>query len=63
MSLSCVSGGKICNGCMACQVEPEPIGRCWCGASIHADERYYEIDGVMIEEDCLREWAEQYRVN
>jgi hypothetical protein len=47
---------------MACQVEPEPIGRCWCGASIHADERHYEIDGVMIEEDCLREWAEQYLV-
>ena len=47
---------------MRCQVEPETVGKCWCGAFIHADEQYYEIDGELIEEDCLRDWAEQYRV-
>lgn len=62
MSLTCVKGGKECCGCMACQVEPEVIGKCWCGSFIHADESYYEIEGVLIEEDCLTEWAAQYRV-
>ena len=62
MSLLCVKGGRECDGCMRCQVEPETVGKCWCGSFIHADEQYYEIDGELIEEDCLRDWAEKYRV-
>lgn len=63
MSLTCVRGGMECNGCLCCQVEPEPIGKCWCGDQIHADESYYEIEGVLLHEDCLRDWAKQYRRN
>lgn len=61
MSLACVHGGMECNGCLCCQEEPETIGKCWCGDHIHADEDYYEIDGVLLHEDCLRDWAKQYR--
>lgn len=63
MSFSCVHGGHECNGCMCCQPEPEPIGKCWCGEPIHADETRYEIGGEIIHEDCLKDWAEQYKID
>lgn len=41
----------------------EVIGKCeHCGDNIYADEDYYDIEGEIIHEDCLREWAEKYRV-
>lgn len=41
----------------------EVIGKCeHCGDDIYADEDYYDIEGEIIHEDCLREWAEKYRV-
>lgn len=65
MSLTCVKGGRECDGCMGCQVEPEAIGKCdQCHDDIHEDDDRYEMpDGAIIHEDCLREWAEKYRVN
>lgn len=59
----CVKGGRECDGCMRCQVEPETVVKCaQCGEDIYADEDRYEIDGEIIHEDCLRDWAEKYRV-
>jgi hypothetical protein len=40
---------------------PEVIGKCYCGEDILSNEDYYDIDGELIHEDCLREWAEQFR--
>lgn len=43
--------------------EPSVIGKCeHCGDYIYADEDYYDIEGEIIHEDCLREWAEKYLV-
>lgn len=63
MSLVCVTGGRECCGCMRCQEEPEPIGKCeYCGEDILSGDEHYAIDGEMLHWDCLREWAEKYRV-
>jgi hypothetical protein len=61
MSLACERFCKVCDGCLECQEEAEPIGKCWCGDHIHADESYYEIEGVLLHEDCLKDWAKQFR--
>ena len=63
MSIACVKGGSLCDGCGACQGEAEVIGKCeHCGDDIYASEDYYEIEGEIIHEDCLREWAEKFLV-
>jgi len=63
MSIACVKGGGLCDGCGGCHREPEVIAHCaQCGDDIYAVEDYYEIDGEIIHEDCLREWAEKYLV-
>lgn len=58
----CRSGAHECDGCMACHSEPRAIAKCSvCGEDIVAGEDFYDIDGETIHDDCLREWAEQYR--
>ena len=43
--------------------EAEVIGKCeHCGDDIYEGEDYYDIEGEIIHEDCLREWAEKYLV-
>lgn len=62
MAMVCVSGARECSGCMACQSGPSPIGKCVvCGGDIVALDDYYEIDGDLIHDDCLREWAKQFK--
>ncbi len=61
MAMSCVHGGKACDGCMSCQVSEE-LGVCAeCGEAIAYGEDYYDIEGELLHEDCLREWAEKFR--
>ena len=45
------------------QEDPKIIGRCAvCGDEIYEGETIYRIDGDLIHEECLREWAEnEYR--
>lgn len=65
MAMTCTNGTRECDGCMECHPEPVVIGECAaCGDDIHADEdRYYLPDGEMIHEDCLHDWAKQFRVS
>ena len=63
MSASCVRGKIECDGCMSCEVEPCVIGECAaCHEDIRADEDYYDIEGEIVHEECLSDWAEKYRV-
>lgn len=61
MAMICKSGARECDGCMACHTDPEPIGRCAvCKEPIYADEDRYDMDGDLLHEDCLAEWARKY---
>jgi hypothetical protein len=45
---------------MSCQVSEE-IGICKeCGEPIEQGYTYYDIEGELIHEDCLMDWAEKY---
>ena len=32
-----------------------------CGEDVYDYEDYYDIDGELLHDDCLRGWAEQYK--
>lgn len=32
-----------------------------CGQPIYDGDDYYDIEDTLLHEDCLRDWAEQYR--
>lgn len=41
---------------------PKSIGVCeQCSDLIFDFEDYYEINGNMVHEDCLTDWAEQFK--
>ena len=41
--------------------EPKVFGYCeHCGGEIYEGETCYRIDGQLIHEDCLRDFAENY---
>ena len=62
MAMICIHGGE-CTGCMSCQKEPEPIGRCvQCGADIYPSDDHYNIEGELVCDDCLTDWARKYKV-
>lgn len=64
MAMVCVKGCRECDGCGACEREPEGIGVCeYCGETIYAYETHYDIYGELVHEDCLREWAEEHKKN
>ena len=63
MAMICKSGARECDGCMSCQPEPEIIGECAaCGDLIYACDDVYDIEGDLVHEECLFDWAEKYRV-
>lgn len=38
------------------------IGRCaHCGEPVHDWDDHYDFDGVLVHDDCLYGWAENYR--
>ena len=64
MSMACVRGGRECDGCGACQSEPQSLDVCAaCGEPVFAWEDRYDIEGEIIHSDCLSEWAEKYKVD
>ena len=64
MSYMCKKfAGRECTGCGACH-ETRAVGICeHCGEEIHEGEEYYDIEDVMLHEDCLYDWAKQYKVS
>lgn len=58
MAQACVRGGRECTGCSNC-ISSKYIGICdECSDPILEGEDYYEIDGLLLHEDCLREYAQ-----
>ena len=42
--------------------ENEPLGQCeWCCGEIDSWEDYYDIDGVLVHEDCVLSYLRQYK--
>lgn len=58
MSLSCIHGGKECDGCMECQDKISFIHCDICGIEIH--DVYYDINDDIICEECLDELYRKY---
>lgn len=62
MAMICETLGRECDGCMSCKKEAEVVGICEsCRKEIHAREYYYDIEGDLLHEDCLLDWAWKYR--
>lgn len=58
----CVSGCRECDGCGRCEQEAEVIGYCvHCDEPVYADEAHYDIEGDLLHDDCLGDWASKYR--
>lgn len=63
MAMSCATLGRECDGCLDCEKEAEVVGICEaCREEIHAGEDYYDIEGDLLHEDCLLDWAWKYKV-
>ena len=62
MALTCISQGRERNGCRNCETQAEIVGICEsCRGEIRADETYYDIEGDLLHEECLLDWAWKYR--
>lgn len=64
MAMACINGARECDGtCTRCHTEPEVIGYCaQCKEAIYETDDRYDIEGVALHDDCLRDWAKQFRV-
>ena len=63
MALTCVTGGRECDGCQRCIPEPEAVDICAeCKEPVFGWEDRYNIEGEIIHDDCLIDWAERFRV-
>lgn len=55
--------GRECSDCGACRKSRE-VGRCtYCNEPIYDSEEYYDIYDVLLHEDCLFYWANEYKVS
>lgn len=32
-----------------------------CGEEIYVGDEYYDIDGIIIHDECLKDWAKEYK--
>lgn len=63
MAFTCIHGGKPCDGCGRCEPQPKLVGYCeHCKEAVYRYEDYYDIDGELVHEDCLTDWAKKYLV-
>lgn len=64
MALHCINGGSECTGCLRCEPKSKIVGYCaYCKEAIYDWEDHYEMEGdVLLHDDCLTSWADQYRV-
>ena len=61
MAMTCINGAKECEGCGNC-IDEEHIGNCEnCSEPIFKGEEHYEIDDILLHEDCLYDWASQFK--
>ena len=63
MAMSCIKGCRECDGCGRCFADAEIVGKCVeCCEDICAGEDYYNIEGELVCDNCLHDWARKYRV-
>lgn len=55
MSFACVNGTKECDGCMRCQ-DPIEVMKAEDGTPIYEGDEYYDVEGIIIAEDNIREY-------
>lgn len=62
MAFPCVKKCSIeCDGCGACQ-EGTLFGYCEnCNEPIYQGEDIYEIDGILLHDDCLYDYMRMFR--
>lgn len=42
--------------------EGEPVGDCeWCKSEIMGWDDYYDIEGVLVHDDCILDYLRQYK--
>lgn len=60
MAMVCINGVSECEGCMKCYKENQ-IGNCeQCSEPIFEGETYFDFDGELVHEGCLKDWTEQF---
>lgn len=63
MSYACVRGKAECDGCMMCEKELEALGYCAeCDEPVYVDQEHYDIEGELVHDECLTDWAKKYLV-
>lgn len=63
MSFPCVRGKPECDGCMLYRKESRVIGYCEaCREAICEGDNHYSIEGDLVHDDCLQDWAAKYFV-
>ena len=58
----CKKGVGECTACGACEEKPVMLDD-YDGTPIYPGEDYYDIDGTIIAEDNLKDWAWEYIKN
>lgn len=53
--MMCISGAKECDGCMRCQ-EAQEVMKADDGTPIYEGDTYYDIEGIIITEEGIREY-------
>lgn len=61
MAYTCIRGCRNeCDGCGGCE-EDVPVGICaHCHEEVLVDEEVYILDGMMLHEDCLKDYLRPY---
>lgn len=61
MAYTCIRGWRNeCDGCGGCE-EDVPVGTCvQCHEDVLAGEEVYILDGMMLHEDCLKDYLRPY---
>lgn len=64
MAMHCVNHASECIGCMRCEPKSKLVGYCaQCKEAVYDWEERYDIEGeLLLHDDCLIDWAHQYRV-
>lgn len=59
MAYQCIKWGGECDGCGSCQ-EEKPVLYAYNGTEIYPGDEYYDIDGEIVDDQGLYDWARKY---
>lgn len=61
MAMTCKTGARECDGCMACQESNDPVLYDWENEPIYPGETYYDILGEIVREDGIYDYCDQFK--